>query len=110
MIQTLLGYFLAMSWIALAAVQLRQLEGAGRQRLMVTTIAGASVVLVAVVHRLIVARRAIMALEEGEALDAEAEEEADAEDRAALPEDIEIELPDAPEDDGELLGVRPLRR
>ncbi len=109
-LQTLLGYFLAMSWIALAAVQLRQLEGAGRQRLMVTTIAGASVVLVAVVHRLIVARRAIMALEEGEALDDEAEEEADAEDRAALPEDIEIELPDAPEDDGELLGVRPLRR
>ncbi len=61
--QTLLGYFLAMSWIALAAVQLRQLA-AGHQRLMIYTITGAVVVLLAVVHRLLVGRRAIMALDD----------------------------------------------
>ena len=62
--QTLLGYFLAMSWIALAAVQLRQLETAGRERLMIHAIGGASVILLAVVHRLITARRAILAFDD----------------------------------------------
>ncbi len=111
-LQTLLGYFLAMSWIALAAVQLRQLEGAGRQRLMITTIAGASVVLLAIVHRLVVARRAIMALDEDHREDLEdgagVHEDAGVHDHAA--EDVEIEVQETPDGDDELLGIRPLKR
>ncbi len=106
-LQTLLGYFLAMSWIASAAVQLRQLENAGRQRLMITTIAGASAVLLAVVHRLVVARRAIMPLEEPEetAIDELAGDREEPE-----VEDAEIAQQETARDDAELLGVRPLRR
>ncbi len=65
--QTLLAYFLAMSWIALAAVQLRQIDNASHRLLMIYTVAGASAVLLGVINRLFVARRAIMALDHDDA-------------------------------------------
>ena len=62
-LQTLLGYLLAMTWIGLAAIQLRRLETSEPQRLMIFAAAGAALVLFAVIHRLLVARRAITLLE-----------------------------------------------
>ncbi len=116
-VQTLLGYFLAMSWIALAAVQLRQLGAAGHQRLMIYSITGASVVLLAVVHRLLVGRRAIMALDDlhyedeiddqkeaGEHQAGGESESVDAVDHGQDPDD------DDPEEDDGFLEVRTLRR
>ncbi len=110
-LQTLLGYFLAMSWIGLAAVQLRQLEGAGRQRLMITTIAGASMVLLAVVNRLVIARRAIMVLDDGhEAPRGESGEGPAGDARDEPPAAVDVALPESTEGDDEFLGIRPLRR
>ncbi len=108
-IQTLIGYFLAMGWIALAAVQLRQLESPGHQRLMIYTIGGASIVLLAVAHRLLVARRAITALEDARVdVHDEVPAPGDADLAAdALPEITEANTSDP---DDEFLGVRPLRR
>ncbi len=57
--QTSVGYFLAIGWIALAAAQLRELKVVDRDRLMLFTIVGAVSLLIAIMHRLIVARRAI---------------------------------------------------
>ncbi len=119
--QTLLGYFLAMSWIALAAVQLRQLDAAGRQRLMFYTITGASLVLLAVVHRLLVARRAISALDdagvpyEDDVTDGAPEAETPELETAAEPESSEAAADrDDPDPDSEreeeFLEIRPLRR
>ncbi len=127
--QTLLSYFLAMSWIALAAVQLRQVDSADRQRLMIYTVAGASVMLVAVVHRLLVARRAIMTFDDDvygkiSAGDVSAGDvsagDVNAGQRIAHPgsPSAEEDRPGAvetttgrdPEPEDELLGVRPLRR
>ena len=107
-LQTLLGYFLAMSWIALAAIQLRQLDAADRLRLLIYTVAGASLVLVAVVHRLLVARRAIMALDDGTG---GAEGHA-GEQRASErpPKSIASTGDGSTGRDGEPLQVRPLRR
>ncbi len=62
-LQILVGYFLAMGWITLAAVQLRQLQTVDRTQLMTFTIAGASAILIAVVHRLLVTRRCVTALD-----------------------------------------------
>ncbi len=118
-IQTLIGYFLAMGWIALAAVQLRQLDRSDHQRLMIYTISGASIVLLAVAHRLLVARRAIMVLDDAQSLE-DSVETVDGEtvtDSAlegtplateTLPEITESERASDPDD--EFLGVRPLRR
>ena len=118
-LQTLLGYFLAMGWIALAAVQLRQLDVAGRQRLLAYTLAGAAAVLVAVVHRLLVARRAILALDdEADVLsEAAVTPEVDPQAGEDLPEIAGGALERAPvlddpardRDEG-FLEVRPLRR
>ncbi|MEM7350731.1 MAG: hypothetical protein AAF657_07995 [Acidobacteriota bacterium] len=131
--QTLLGYFLAMGWIALAAVQLRQLPSADRQRLMIVTLAGAAIVLVAIVHRLLIARRAIEPPDPASDEEAETTEEAEGDAPPVFETDIdlataagrEVESPgDAPQDgaaqddtpqegeatDSELIDVRPLRR
>ena len=62
-VQTLLAYFLALGWVALVAVQLRQLQDLDRLRLMVVTFTGATLVLAACVHRLLVSRRAIFPLD-----------------------------------------------
>ncbi len=120
-IQTLIGYFLAMSWIALAAVQLRQLDSAGHQRLMIYTITGASIVLLAVAHRLLVARRAIMALDDAGEVEIDEGEVDEGEIAGALGPDTDLQTqadPEEPEDttsrgqdsDDEFLEIRPLRR
>ncbi len=84
-LQTLLGYFLAMGWITFAAVQLRQLETLDRHRLMAFAVAGAAAVLVAVVHRLAVARQAIGTLD----LDDEGDEEEDEEGEGEVIETVD---------------------
>ncbi len=114
LLQTLLGYFLAMSWIALAAVQLRQLDG-DHQRLLIYTVAGASIVLGAVVHRLLVARRAIMGLDGAEAGGEERDDRVptgpSGEATGEYPPQRPAGVGDRdPERDGEFLEVRPLRR
>ncbi len=70
LIQTLLGYFLVMGWIAVAADQLRQLRNLDPQRLVLFTIAGATLILVAVAHRLLIVRQAI-AISQGSITDPE---------------------------------------
>ena len=127
-VQTLAGYFLIMSWIGGAAVQLRQLPGIDRQRLMASTIAGASIVLLAIVHRLWITRRAIEPAARHEAADARvgARPEAVAETafaalaadgrtaggerqaRGSNGDDLDPSLTAAP--DAELIEVQPLRR
>lgn len=121
-IQTLTGYFLAMSWIALAAVQLRQLDAADRQRLMIYSIAGASIVLIAVVHRLLVAHGAILALDDADVAyrdrdDVAATGELAAGESGVIANEVEERRSSAagagagdPERDDEILEVRPLRR
>ncbi len=111
-LQTLLGYFLAMGWIAVAAVQLRQLETVDRHRLTAFTIAGAAAVLLATAHRLAVARHAILSLDDAGADHAGAALETG---HAAFHEAERITI-DAPEEAGhdepdtELIDARPLRR
>ncbi|MCP3961387.1 MAG: hypothetical protein GY719_26370 [bacterium] len=114
-LQTLLGYLLAMTWIALAAVQLRRLETFDRQRLMIFAIAGAAIVLFAVVHRLVVARGAIIGLERAAGL-VETEVAAEPEDEiyeVPIPTGGEAEAVDVAQGDGEdpdFLDVQTLRR
>lgn len=50
---------LALGWIALAAVQVRELPGLAPERWLTLSIAGAAAVLIATVHRLIIVRRAV---------------------------------------------------
>ena len=113
MLQTLLGYFVAMGWIALAAVQLRRIETVGQQQLMVVTLAGATVVLIAVVHRLMVSKRAILSLA---TVETDGANELEAESDGDSGFDIEIEnaadrAPSTePELDTELIDAQPLRR
>lgn len=110
-LQTLLGYLVAMGWIAFAAVQLRRIETVDQQQLMIVTIAGATVVLIAVVHRLMISRRAILSL-------AAAETESTTENGTEDDRGFEIESdnaadsdpPTEPELDTELIDVQPLRR
>ncbi len=100
--QTLLGYFLTMGWLALAAAQLRELQVVDRDRLMLFTMVGAVSMLLAMVHRLVVARRALTFPDVAD----------DITDEIATSDIPEMQLNEAltSESDSELIDVQTLRR